>query len=117
VAVVTAPGDRREDDLREVGRVCARGFHEVIVYESDARGRPRGETTQLVTDGAREQAGPGQRVDSELDVYAALRMGLSRCAPGDVLVFCCATSVADLIEALRPDDPVSAERIAAEAAM
>jgi cyanophycin synthetase len=50
-------------------------------------------------------------------VYAALRMGLSRCAPGDVLVFCCATSVADLIEALRPDDPVSAERIAAEAAM
>ncbi|MDB5962042.1 MAG: cphA, partial [Massilia sp.] len=50
----------------------------------------------------------------EYQIHAALRKGLAQCAPGDVLIFTCASSVMELVEALRPCDPQTAERIAAE---
>src|SRR6267154_5331353 len=41
--VLTVPGDRRDDDIREAGRLCA-GFDRVILKEDiDRRGRGRGE--------------------------------------------------------------------------
>ena len=42
IGVVTAPGDRRDDDLADIGRVCAGGFDELVLYELDEwRGRLR----------------------------------------------------------------------------
>ena len=43
VAVVATAGDRRDEDMRELGRVAARYFDEVIVREdTNTRGRERG---------------------------------------------------------------------------
>ena len=43
VAVVATAGDRRDEDMRELGRVAARYFDEVIVREDrNTRGRKRG---------------------------------------------------------------------------
>ena len=53
VGVVTAPGDRRDDDLFDIGRTCAAGFDELVVYESANRGRADGETAALMAQGAR----------------------------------------------------------------
>jgi cyanophycin synthetase len=39
------------------------------------------------------------------------------CAPGDVLVFACGTSLQVLIDAVRALDPDSADRIAAQTAL
>ncbi|HEY5801037.1 MAG TPA: cyanophycin synthetase, partial [Burkholderiaceae bacterium] len=114
VGVVTAPGDRRDMDLRAVGKVCAEGFDELIVYESSSRGRPYGETTQLLSEGARE-AGTAM-VETELEMHAAVKKALARCQPGDVLIFACATTVHELIDAIRPDDPACADRLAEQAA-
>jgi cyanophycin synthetase len=51
VAVITAPGDRRDEDIREVGRLCA-AFDAVIVKEDeDRRGRDAGAIATLVTEG------------------------------------------------------------------
>ncbi|MDB5935335.1 MAG: cphA [Massilia sp.] len=114
VAVLTAPGDRRDTDLRDIGRTCARSFHALVVYESDARGRPLGETARVILDGARAEDGGHHEHHCKLNSQEALRFGLSLCHEGDVLIFTCASSVFELVDALRTTDPESAARIAAE---
>ncbi len=116
VAVLTAPGDRREADLREIGSTCARAFHALVVYESDGRGRPLGETARIILDGARAEDGAHHEHHCKLNAQEALRFGLAMCHEGDVLIFTCASSVFELVEALRSTDPESAARIAAEVA-
>jgi cyanophycin synthetase len=115
VAVVAAPGDRRDEDLREVGATCARAFDIVFAYESETRGRAYGATPDLIIEGARSVRNDPVNLRTEYQIHAALRLGLAQCAPGDVLIFTCASSVLELVEALRTSDPETAERIAAEA--
>lgn len=117
VAVVTAPGDRRSEDLLAVGQACGASFDDVVVYEAEGRGRPAGETAGLLAAGALSGMAGGRRVHCRLDGGEALRLGLSLCHSGDVLVFACGSSLAVLVEALRETDPETARRIAAEAAI
>lgn len=115
LAVATAPGDRRPGDLFEVGQVYGAGVDELIVYESNQRGRGEGETSRLILDGARSAAA-GRLVCSEADVRDAVALGLSHCRKGDVLVFTCADTLEHLVEAVRRTDPKAAEKIAQEIA-
>ncbi|MED5617681.1 cyanophycin synthetase [Ideonella sp. BN130291] len=97
VGVVSAPGDRRDAELQEVGRVCAEGFDEVIVYEMDEdRGRARGDTVPPLLRGAQMVAARGAAPVAILDTREALREGLRRCQPGDTLVFGNASDLEDL---------------------
>jgi cyanophycin synthetase len=51
IGVIAAPGDRRDQDLREVGRIAS-SLDYVIVKEDDClRGREPGTTAQLIIDG------------------------------------------------------------------
>ena len=115
VGVVAAPGDRRDADLVDVGQTCAAGFDELVIYETENRGRPDGETAALLARGARLGRFESERLRIELDVHRAIRLGLSLCEPGDVLVFGCGSSISELTEALRPTRPDIAERIEAAA--
>jgi cyanophycin synthetase len=114
VGIVTAPGDRRDADLLEVGRVCAARFDELVVYESSSRGRAYGGAVDLILQGAEEVVGKSDTLHRELDVGEAIRLGLSLCARGDVLVFACGSSLDVFVEAVRAMDPESAARIAAQ---
>lgn len=114
VAVVAAPGDRRDADLREIGATCARDFDTVIAYESETRGRAFGETPDIILSGAKAVRVDHSDLHAEYQIHNALRMGLAQCSPGDVLIFTCASSVMELVEALRTSDPETANRIAAE---
>jgi len=115
VGVVSAPGDRRDGDLVEIGETCAAGFDELVVYESENRGRAAGEVGALLVQGARLGRFEEDRLQLEPDVHQAIRAGLARCAPGDVLVFGCGSSISELTEAIRPASPGAASRIEAEA--
>ncbi|MCA1246647.1 cyanophycin synthetase [Massilia sp. MS-15] len=114
VGIVTAPGDRRDQDLREVGRVCGERFDELVVYESQSRGRAVGEAVDLILDGAREAAGLSDTLHRVIEVGAAIRHGLALCQPGDVLVFACGSSLQVFVDALRVSDPDSADLVAAQ---
>jgi cyanophycin synthetase len=116
VGIVTAPGDRRDIDLFEIGEVCGERFDELVVYESSSRGRPVGDAVDLILEGAQEVVGLSDTLHREIEVGAAIRLGLSLCSPGDVLVFACGSSLSVFIEAIRATDPESAERIAAQTA-
>jgi cyanophycin synthetase len=115
VGVVSAPGDRRDEDLIDIGSACAAGFDELVVYETENRGRADGETSALLIEGARRARFPQDQLRCELDVHEAIRAGLALCEKGDVLVFGCGSSLSELTEAIRPTAPEVAERIAAEA--
>ncbi|NGM88451.1 cyanophycin synthetase [Parapusillimonas sp. SGNA-6] len=101
VGVVTAPGDRRDIELRQVARVCAEGLDEMIVYEAEEfRGRPPGATAQLLCDAALDHVGGAKPVCVINPVQAAIGHAFQRCQDGDMLLICCASDVRELELAL-----------------
>ena len=114
VGIVTAPGDRRDADLLETGRVCGSRFDELVVYESASRGREAGGAVDLIMRGAEEVVGMSDTLHRELEVGKAIRLGLSLCQRGDVLVFACGSSLKVFVDAIREMDPESAQRIEAQ---
>jgi len=111
VAVVATAGDRRDEDMRELGRVAARYFDEVIVREDEnTRGRERGEAAALVVEGLEEARSAGARVGSiqvVTDEMEAAGRALDRARPGDLVVLCVdhASRVWDEIERRRAGRP------------
>ena len=54
-AVLTGVGDRRDEDLREVGRLCAETFDKIIIRRGDyLRGRSEEEVFALLQEGIKE---------------------------------------------------------------
>ncbi len=51
IGVIAAPGDRRDEDLREVGRLCAGLDHVIVKEDEDRRGRAEGEIAELLIEG------------------------------------------------------------------
>jgi cyanophycin synthetase len=106
IGLVAAPGDRRDEELREVGRACATGFDHLVVYEmDDRRGRAPGETARLIASGVQEigvQDGglPRDRVQIIPTLSEALHRGLAMCGPNDLLLYGCASYLSDLTNAI-----------------
>jgi cyanophycin synthetase len=116
VGVVAAPGDRRDADLVDIGATCASGFDELVVYETENRGRAAGSVSAKLVEGIRLARFEEDHLRVELDVHEAIRAGLARCDKGDVLVFGCGSDISELLEAIRPTSPEVAKRIETEAA-
>jgi cyanophycin synthetase len=115
VGVIASPGDRRDADLVAIGETCAAGFDELVVYETENRGRAPGDVAALLVQGAGLGKFELDHLQVVLDVHEAIRAGLARCEPGDVLVFGCGSSITELTEAIRPTSPATASRIEAGA--
>jgi cyanophycin synthetase len=92
IGVIATAGDRRDEDMRELGGIAAQHFDVVIVREDDAlRRRERGETSALVAEGVTKAMGDGARckqVEVVLEEIDAVRHALSRANPGDLVVIC-----------------------------
>jgi cyanophycin synthetase len=54
IGVVTAPGDRRDDDLRAIGRLAACLDYVIVKEDQYRRGRPDGHIADLIIDGLRD---------------------------------------------------------------
>jgi len=92
IGVMATAGDRRDDDIRELGRIAARFFDHIVVREDrNPRGRKRGETAGLVVEGIREAMADGartQEVETYLDEMEATRHALDIGRSGDLVVVC-----------------------------
>lgn len=92
IGVIATAGDRRDQDMVELGEVAAQHFDVVVVREDTGlRGRTRGETSGLVAEGVRAAMAEGSRckqVEVVLDEIEAVRHALSRANRGDLLVIC-----------------------------
>lgn len=92
IAVVATAGDRRDEDILELGHVAAGYFDEIIVREdANNRGRPRGATAALIEQGIRSAPAGASRAPSIvtiLDELEATRHALDAARDGDVVVVC-----------------------------
>lgn len=93
IGVIATAGDRRDDDMRELGAIAAGHFDVLVVREDERlRGRRRGETAALVAEGVRARmAEDGVRcrqVDVVVGEAEAVRSAMARANPGDVVVLC-----------------------------
>lgn len=92
IGVVATAGDRRDDDMRELGHLAAQHFDVVVVREdAQLRGRTRGEVAGLVAEGARTAMAEGARcrqLETVLDEIDATRHAIARSNVGDLIVIC-----------------------------
>ena len=93
IGMIATAGDRRDDDLRELGRVAARYFDVIVIREDERlRGRASGESAQLIADGINEAKAAGvvrvRAVETVLNEVEAVRHCVARANPGDVVVLC-----------------------------
>ncbi|MEX0626678.1 MAG: cyanophycin synthetase [Chloroflexota bacterium] len=92
IGVLATAGDRRDDDIAELGRIAAAYFDTIIVREdANNRGRKVGDTAALIERGVREAMAGGARcanVETVLDEMDATRHALDMGHEGDVVVVC-----------------------------
>ncbi|YAL81873.1 cyanophycin synthetase [Dermacoccaceae bacterium W4C1] len=92
IGMVGAPGDRRDEDIIEFGRVSAQFFDVLVIREDDhLRGREPGAAAALFEQGARAAMADGARcrqVEIVLDEPTATRHAIVRANPGDLVMLC-----------------------------
>jgi cyanophycin synthetase len=92
IGVVATAGDRRDRDIRELGRVAATYFDRIVIREDkNPRGRPRGETAGLIQEGIEAAVAEGARcrkIETVLDELEATRHALDLGRKGDLVVLC-----------------------------
>ena len=92
IGVIATAGDRRDEDIRDLGRTAARYFDEIVIREdSNNRGRPVGGTASLIDEGIRGAPAGTSRVKAVttvLDELEATRHALGVAHEGDVVVVC-----------------------------
>ena len=88
IGILAVPGDRRDDDVRELGRTAAQGGHldlAIVKEDQDLRGREPGEVAKLVTEGLRAAGMPDDRILCIPRESEAVMRGLELLGEDDLL--------------------------------
>jgi cyanophycin synthetase len=87
IGMINIPGDRRDDDMREMGALAARYFDKIIFREDPARrGRRPGEIVALLAEGALAAGFPKEQIQQILDEDEAADICLGMAQPSDLVV-------------------------------
>jgi cyanophycin synthetase len=89
IAILAAPGDRRDEDIREVAQICAGHFDSYICRRDDnPRGRSDTEVPDMLRETLVENGVEVDRIDVIPDEADAVQAALNRAQAGDlVLIF------------------------------
>lgn len=88
ICVLAAPGDRRDEDIREVGRAAA-GLCDLYICRRDdsLRGRRPDEVPELLRQGLRSAGVAASRIRLVPSEAEAILAGLRAARPGDLVLF------------------------------
>jgi cyanophycin synthetase len=87
LATISMPGDRRDEDIREMGRLAGSELDVVVFRElPDTRGRPPGDVVRLLAEGAVAAGCAPERIVRVLAEEDATEECLSRARPGDLVI-------------------------------
>ncbi len=86
IAVASAPGNRRDEDLIALGEQLGRMHDVLFICESDPRGRTPGEAAGLIHQGAQRNIGRAGRVRTVTAEADAVDAALDTAEQGDLLV-------------------------------
>ena len=101
IGVITVPGDRRDADIRAVGRLCARLDRVVLKEDTDLRGRQSGEIAQLLSEGLLAGGMDESLVTLASSEAAAVSQAVDAMTEGD-LVMVLAEDVPAVLAQLEP---------------
>lgn len=94
--IISGTGDRRDDDLLDIGRIAGETFDEIIIrHDKDLRGRSKDEITKLLTDGIRE-TNPDIPIKVISDEFEAIEFAIEH-SEKDAFIFETADHVQDTI--------------------
>ncbi len=86
IAAVTVPGDRRDEDIRVAGRLCAAFDYVILREDADLRGRDPGATAALMREGLLAAGFPEERMTFIPGEAEALRRGIAMLSDNDLMV-------------------------------
>ncbi|HYE48736.1 MAG TPA: cyanophycin synthetase [Azospirillaceae bacterium] len=108
IGMVNIPGDRRDEDMREMGAIATQFFDEIVFREDPARrGRKPGEIVAHLLEGALEAGFSPERIRCALEEDEAARICLETARPGDLVVLTptCVEDMWKQVLAFAPDVP------------
>lgn len=87
MVVLSAPGDRRDEDIRAIGRRAARSFDRFVLRaDDDPRGRQPTEVPTLLREGLAAEGVSDDQIEVIPSEVEALDHALHMCQPGDTLL-------------------------------
>ena len=86
IGVVTAPGDRRDDDLRAVGRLAASLDYVIVKEDAHRRGREAGRIADLIVDGLRDGGLIESQYETIFDEQDAITRAMQRMKDNDLVI-------------------------------
>ncbi len=107
VGIISGTGDRRDDDIREIGRISARNFDEIIIrQDKNMRGRTPDEIVNLLVEGINETKGndiPITILHKEKD---AIMHAYQNVKPGAIITIMCdvVPDALEFIKKLKEDE-------------
>lgn len=101
IGVLAAPGDRRDEDIRELGRLCAVLDGAIVRDDEDLRGREPGETPRLIAEGLRAGGMSPDRITFISEEFPAIDAALAQLEEGHLAVIL-ASDVMGVLDKLRP---------------
>ena len=100
ICIIGATGDRRDNDIHNLGKYAASIFDEIIIrHDKDGRGRSNEEMTQLIMEGI-HSTNKNPRVEVISDEASAIEFAVTN-APQEAFIFVCADHVKHSIELVR----------------
>jgi cyanophycin synthetase len=100
IGIITAPGDRRDEDLLTVGRLSAVLDHVIVRDDKYRRGRAPGEISRIIAEGLREGGLSEEHIDVVHDEKEALSRAMSYMKDND-LIFILADDVPAVLAQVR----------------
>lgn len=107
IGIISGTGDRRDDDIREIGRISARNFDEIIIrQDKNLRGRTADEIVNLLVEGINEQ----KKSDIPLTIIhrekEAIMHAYKHVKPGAIITIMCdvVPDALEFIKKLKEDE-------------
>jgi cyanophycin synthetase len=106
IGIITAPGDRRDEDLRQVGRLSSKLDRVIVREDKYRRGREPGEIARLIIEGLKENGMNDSQIEIIYNETEGLAHALTQMEDND-LVFVLADEVPAVLAQL---DRLAADR-------
>ena len=104
VGIISGTGDRRDEDIKDLGRISGRSFDEIIIrQDKHLRGRTAEEIVQLLVDGINETKTRDIPITIILNEKAAIMHAYNTAKPGSLITIMCdvVAEALDLIKGLK----------------
>jgi cyanophycin synthetase len=107
VGIISGTGDRRDDDIRDLGRISAKYFDEIIIrQDKHLRGRTAEEMVALLVEGINEGKTKEIPIEIIYNEKEAIMYAYNTAKPGSIITIMCdvVAEALDLIKSLKEQE-------------